>query len=188
MRKKLVQILGIFVCLQSLYCMSVSAEVPAEPLEIIDTVEIEPNVITLLKDEVRYTANWDEKGEDDTLQITYQDAQLLLEVASAEAANQGTEGMLRVMQVVINRVNDSDFPDSIQEVVYQPGMFESVTKGIIYTVDIPAEAHQALAMLEANEDMNVEIIGFETKVNGRVLEKYFNYAFSYKDHDFYIKK
>lgn len=189
MKKRILQSIGLFLVLQSCYLSASTPKVIAkEPIEIIDTIRIEPDVVTLLKAEVKYTRNWDEDCEDDTLQITYQDAQLLLAVSSAEAANQGTIGMLRVMQCIINRVNDSDFPNSIEEVVYQPGCFKSVTSGAIYTVDIPSEAHQALALLEGNKDMNVEIIGFETSENGRTLEKYFDYSFTYKDHDFYIKK
>ena len=174
--------------LQSCYMSATTPEVIAkEPLKIVDTTEILPNYKKLLEEEVRYT-NWVDKGTDDCLQITYQDAQLLLAVASAEAANQGTIGMLRVMQCIMNRVNDSDFPDSVEEVVYQPGGFDSVTSGAIYVVDVPATAHEALALLEANKDMNVEIVGFETKRNGRTLERFFDYSFTYKDHDFYIKE
>lgn len=181
--------MGLFLCLQFLYITADATEVTAkEPIQIIETQRIIPDYKILLNNEVRYTRNWDDKGTDDCLQITYQDAQLLLMVASAEAANQGTTGMLRVMQCIVNRVRDDDFPSTIESVVFQPGRFESVTQGTIFRVDIPGTAHEALALLEGNKDMNVEIIGFETSANGRTLEKYFNYSFTYQDHDFYIKK
>ena len=44
-------------------------------------------------------------------ELTYEEAQLLMKIAVAEAGNQGTEGMWLVMSVVMNRVKDPDFPD-----------------------------------------------------------------------------
>ena len=40
-----------------------------------------------------------------------------------EARDQSTAGQIAVTQVVINRVNDNRFPDSICKVVKQPGQF-----------------------------------------------------------------
>ena len=40
-----------------------------------------------------------------------------------EARDQSTAGQIAVTQVVINRVNDTRFPDSICKVVKQPGQF-----------------------------------------------------------------
>lgn len=189
MRKRLVQILGLVLCMQ---CCYMSASVPKviakEPIRIIDTNRIVPNIRILLDEEIRVTQNWNDVGEDTTLQISYPDAQLLLKVASAEASTQGVEGMKHVMEVILNRVRDDDFPDTIQGVVYQKGAFETVTKGVINIIDIPAEAHLALADIEKNKDLNIEIVAFETKKNGRKLEKHFKYSFTLKDHDFYTKK
>ena len=50
------------------------------PSEIIETVRIEPNIKTLLENEVRETRHWDEGTSDNTITITYPDAQLLMMV------------------------------------------------------------------------------------------------------------
>jgi spore germination cell wall hydrolase CwlJ-like protein len=156
--------------------------------EIIETTPIEPNPVELVKNEVRYTANWDADTSDNTIEVSYADAQLLMKVAQAEGGNQGIIGMQRIMEVILNRVESDEFPNSIQEVVYQPGQFETVTQGIIYTVEISPECHQALAEVEKNLQRNKEIIAFETSVNGRSLERYFDYLYSVQDHDFYTTK
>ena len=96
------------------------------PPEIVETVRIEPNIKTLLEHEVRETRHWDEGTSDNTITITYPDAQLLMMVASAEALNQGVSGMVHVMEVILNRVASDEFPDTVQGVVYQKSQFQKV--------------------------------------------------------------
>lgn len=158
------------------------------PPEIVETVRIEPNIKTLLEHEIRETRHWDEGNSDNTITITYPDAQLLMMVASAEALNQGTEGMVHVMEVILNRVKSSEFPDTVQGVIYQKSQFESVTNGSIYRAEITPEVRQALAEVEKNLASNDSIVAFETKANGKSLEKYFDYSFTEGNHNFYVTK
>lgn len=120
------------------------------------------------------------------IELTYEEAQLLLKMAQAEAGNQGTDGMWMVMSVVINRVKSSDFPDTITDVIYQDHQFSSVSDGRIDQVEISADAHKALARIEQG-DVTPEIIGFEITTS-EVLDQYFVRAFEYKDHRFYTAK
>lgn len=117
------------------------------------------------------------------VEITYEEAQLLLKVAQAEAGNQGSDGMWLVMSVVLNRVNNSEFPDSITDVINQKYQFSTVLNGSIDKVEISPECHEALARIERG-DVAPEIIGFETS-KSKTLDKYFSYAFAYRDHQFY---
>lgn len=119
-------------------------------------------------------------------EFTYEEAQLLLRVAQAEAGNQGVDGMWLVMSVVLNRVADEDWPDTIREVIYQTSQFSSVSDGHFDAAEISPEAHEALAKIETG-DVAPEIIGFET-VDSTVNDKYFDQAFVHKDHKFYVKK
>lgn len=117
------------------------------------------------------------------IEITYDEAQLLLKVAQAEAGNQGSDGMWLVMSVILNRVDSSDFPDSITEVVTQKYQFSTVLNGSIDKVEISPECHEALARIERG-DVAPEIIGFET-TKSKTLDRYFSPAFAYRDHQFY---
>ena len=47
----------------------------------------------------------------------------------AEAGNQTLEGKQRVADVVLNRVKDPNFPNTIHEVIYQKGQFSVMTNG-----------------------------------------------------------
>lgn len=117
-------------------------------------------------------------------EFTYEEAQLLLKIAQAEAGNQGIEGMRLVMSVIINRVDSEDFPGTIYEVVSQKNQF--TTYRFINRVEPCAECHEALARIERGE-VEPEIIGFE-RVEYSSLEKYFDPVFSYMDHRFYKLK
>jgi N-acetylmuramoyl-L-alanine amidase len=121
--------------------------------------------------------------EVDCIEFSYEDAQLLMGIAQAEAGNQGADGMWLVMSVVINRVNSPEFPDSIKAVIYQESQFYA--KGIGKT-EISPECHEALARIERG-DVAPQIIAFE-KTTNRTLEKYFSSAFGYRDHQFYTLK
>jgi len=60
------------------------------------------------------------------------DRDLLARVVSAEARGEPYEGQVAVAAVILNRVRDSRFPNTIAEVVYQTHAFESVSNGTVY--------------------------------------------------------
>ena len=152
------------------------------------TVKANNETQDIMNQLVRASPTWDENRTDDTVQISQKEAEILLRISSAEAGNQGITGMKLIMQVIWNRVNDPTFPDTIEGVVFQTGQFETVSKGSYYTVEIAPEAHLALAEFEKNIEADNTIIAFETKSNHKVLEKYFEYAYTVLDHDFYVSK
>ena len=127
-----------------------------------------------------------EKAENKVNEFTYEESQLLMHLAEAEAGNQGEDGMWLVMSVVMNRVNDPDWPDNITDVIYQKNQFSPVSDGRLDKVELSKEVHTALARIEKGE-VAPEIIGFEVK-DSNELEKYFRAVFGYRDHVFYVKK
>lgn len=54
---------------------------------------------------------------------------LLARIISAEARGEPYIGQVAVGAVVLNRVNHPSFPDTISEVIYQPGAFSAVDDG-----------------------------------------------------------
>lgn len=116
-------------------------------------------------------------------EFALEDAQLLMEVAQAEAGNQGEDGMWLVMSVICNRKDKEEFPNTIHDVVYQKSQFSTVSNGSINHVEISPECHYALARIEMGE-VAPQIIGFET-TDSQTLDAYFEEAFVYKDHTFY---
>lgn len=121
-------------------------------------------------------------------EFTYRDAQMLMRIAEAEAGNQGKEGMKLVMMVVLNRVADEAFPNTVEDVIFQAGQFQPVSDGRYYTVDISTDAHLALADIEKGEPLDEYVVAFEITSNSKSLERYFKYAYTLGAHDFYVVK
>ena len=120
-------------------------------------------------------------------EVTYEDAQRLMKLAQAEAGNQGIAGMSYVMRVVLNRVNDDDFPNTVKEVIEQPHQFDSYANGSYQTAEPSIDCHLALAELERGYTDDYEIIGFEVSTNNS-LDRYFESSYIINDHIFYKKK
>ncbi|MFW5809946.1 MAG: cell wall hydrolase [Halanaerobium sp.] len=57
--------------------------------------------------------------------------EILASIINAEARGESYKGKVAVGAVIINRVYDPSFPDSIKEVVYQSGQFTPVDNGMI---------------------------------------------------------
>lgn len=121
-------------------------------------------------------------------EFTYEEAQALMRTAVAEAGNQGVWGMILVMAVILNRVAGEEWPDNILDVINQDGQFKTIENGTYYEVEISLDAHEALAYIEKGGLFDTEIIGFEATSDGKVLEKYFHYAYTVGGHDFYVRK
>jgi N-acetylmuramoyl-L-alanine amidase len=137
--------------------------------------------VTILSHPVQSEAH--ERQCPKTIEVTYEEAQELMQIASAEALNQGEDGMLMVMSVVLNRVNSPDFPNSIHAVIHQSHQF--YVKGM-QSAEITPEVHTALAKLEMG-NIYPELIAFE-RSNNTALDMYFSKAYEYKEHTFYTVK
>lgn len=74
------------------------------------------------------------------------DQELLARVVSAEAKGEPYEGQVAVAAVMLNRIRDSRFPNTLAGVVYQTDAFESVANGTVYT---PATASAIRAAQDA---------------------------------------
>ena len=55
--------------------------------------------------------------------------ELLAQLVEAEAGNQPFEGKCLVVDTILNRVESSDFPNTISEVIFQDGQFSVIKNG-----------------------------------------------------------
>lgn len=118
-------------------------------------------------------------------QITAEE--MLKKIATAEAGNQGADGMWLVMSVVENRVTSKDYPDNVRDVLYQRGQFSSVANGSYDKVtEFSEECCEAYDRIKA-ADIAPEIVAFEN-AKSNFLDRYYSYAFTYRDHRFYTKR
>lgn len=86
----------------------------------------------------------EEIRNDTCISISVDDAQRLMGIAKAEDGT-SAESQAYIMAVILNRVKSPDFPNTIKEVIEQPGQFSA-------DYDEPdVNSHIALAMVESGE-------------------------------------
>ena len=110
---------------------------------------------------------------------------LLQQIAQAEAGNQGIGGMAFVMQTIMNRVYDENFPDTVQEVLEQEGQFATYTSNAYLEYQPNENSGKALWLMDILENRGQLYFenphGQQSTWHSRNLTK----VFEYEDHKFY---
>lgn len=88
------------------------------------------------------------------------DLTLMAKCIEAEAGNQSLLGKRLVADVILNRVDDPEYPDGIREVIEQKGQFAVVGNGTIRTTTPTEETWRAVFLEAAGERVDSEIIFF----------------------------
>ncbi|MGM7722887.1 cell wall hydrolase [uncultured Metabacillus sp.] len=84
------------------------------------------------------------------LNFSHADLDLLARIVRAEAQSEPFKGKVAVANVVLNRVESPKFPDTIKEVIYQPGQFQPVANG---EINKPADTESIQAVKAALSNM-----------------------------------
>lgn len=118
-----------------------------------------------------------------------EDAELLLKIAMAEAEGESTEGKAMVMLVVLNRTWSKDFPNSIEEVIFQtePTRQFSVTEpgGRWYTTEPDEDCIKALQLIESGWDESWGALYFGCGNDPSWHSKNLDFLFQIGKHKFY---
>ena len=72
--------------------------------------------------------------------------ELLALVVEAEAGNQDLQGRCLVVDVILNRVDDPDWPDSIEAVITQPYQFSTYWNGAVERVEPSELTYEAIRL------------------------------------------
>ena len=115
-----------------------------------------------------------------------EDLKWLSHIIHAEAGNQSLVGQICVGNVVLNRVRDSRFPDTVETVVFSPNQFCPVRNGSIWCTP-DEEAVIAAKLCLEGVNFAGESIYFVNPVTGstRWFRENLTFAMSVGDHDFY---
>jgi N-acetylmuramoyl-L-alanine amidase len=76
----------------------------------------------------------DEETVETIVPVADGELDLLAAIIQCEAGGESHTGKVAVGAVIMNRINNSQFPNSISEVVYQKGQFSPVASGILASV------------------------------------------------------
>ena len=78
-----------------------------------------------------------------SIYLTEDDIYIMSQVVYAESKGEPFEGKVAVASVILNRVLSPQFPDTVQEVIFQPYAFSCVVDGKI-TVEPSSECYDAV--------------------------------------------
>lgn len=116
----------------------------------------------------------------DSIEVTEDDINLLSKLVYCESRGESIEGQRAVVEVVLNRCLDSDFPNTINDVIYQKKQF-STAKMLSKTTPNQENIDAVRYVLEnGNTSLNTtEYVYFSTgKSNGHGFTKLGNHWFS----------
>lgn len=91
------------------------------------------------------------------------DSYLLAKIAMAEAEGESIQGKTLVILVVLNRVHNADFPNTIQDVIFEENQFTPVINGRFDKVEPDADCWEAVqVVMEAQYDYSDGALYFES--------------------------
>lgn len=129
-----------------------------------------------------------------TYPISQEDYEVLLRIVEAEAGGEDEDGKLLVANVVLNRVADEDFPDTVQEVVFQQShgtsQFSPVKNGRYDRVRISEETVAAVDRALKGEDISQGALYFVAGKHAdpdkmRWFDEKLTFLFKHGGHDFF---
>jgi len=98
-----------------------------------------------------------------SLSCSKEELDLLSRVVYAEALSEPYEGKVAVAAVVLNRVESRSFPDTIEEVIYQPGQFPSIKSPYFYSTVSDAATRAAIDALRGWDPSNGALFFYNPK-------------------------
>lgn len=138
--KRLVVLFLMVTIISNLTCVTACTCTPSQDYASLITEAMANGDYNQAKayDELR-TQKKEQLGINDN--FTFDNLLLLSKIVHCEAGSSWLteEHRQLVASVVINRVNSSEFPNSIYNVIYQPGQYSPVGSGWIYSV-VPSRA------------------------------------------------
>ncbi|MBM6619548.1 cell wall hydrolase [Bacillus suaedaesalsae] len=184
--KKLMNILSIFT-------IGIGMVFPTttNKIEAIDTNYTKTSIKMLvdLDVEQKGTAQYQFLTEDienqDKIDMTTDEKQLLARLVHAEAEGEPYAGKVAVAEVVLNRVEHEQFPDTVKEVIYEKNAFEPVQNN---SIQQPADQEAVEAVDEAlqkEDKVNDALFFYNPKTaesdwirDRKVIKKIGNHAFA----------
>ena len=118
------------------------------------------------------------------------DYNVLLRIVQAEAGNCDIEGRVMVANVILNRVEDDAFPNTITKVVYQKHQFSPVGNGSIKRCKVTTETVEAVERALSGEDLTDGALYFmnrraSSRKNASWFDRHLEFLFKHGNHEFF---
>ena len=129
------------------------------------------------------------------IRVTQSEYDNLLRIVEAEAGGEDLVGKMLVANVILNRVEDKNFPNSINEVIFQSNngvtQFSPISDGRFYTVKISEETIEAVNLVLQGEDNSQGALYFAARKSAgekkmRWFDEKLQWLFAYGGHEFFF--
>ena len=131
------------------------------------------------------------------ISLSSKEIEILQRIVEAEATGEDMKGKILVANVIINRVNDSAFPDSVEDVVFQKTggtyQFSPISDKRYYSVTVSDETKEAVQRVLQGEDYSQGALYFSARKrasasNMRWFDTNLKWLFQYGNHEFFTNK
>lgn len=128
------------------------------------------------------------------IQLSSTDKAVLMRIVEAEATGEDIKGKMLVANVILNRINNSKFPDTVEEVVFQKSgsvyQFSPIKDGRYYKVNISEETKKAVNRVLNGEDESQGALYFMSRSKAKAssvtwFDRTLTKVFKYGTHEFY---
>lgn len=128
------------------------------------------------------------------LEISTQDYENMLRIVEAEAGGEDRTGKILVANVIINRVRNDGFPDTVTDVIFQQEngvcQFSPIRDGRFYTVSVSDETIEAVEAALCGEDCSKGALYFMArkaadKDRAAWFDRNLTKLFTYGGHEFF---
>lgn len=157
----------------------------SEVAEETEVIEVEPTEV--IEEQTETVDNFHSHMSCD---FDAEDAYLLMKIAMAEAEGEDTIGKALVMMVILNRVADNRFPDTIRDVIYQNKngvyQFSPIGNGRFDRVEPNEDCKRALDMIVKDKwDDSMGALYFESCKGDSWHSRNLEFMFQHGVHRFY---
>lgn len=126
--------------------------------------------------------------------LSQEDYEVLLKIVEAEAGGEDIKGKMLVAGVIMNRVESSQFPDTVKEVVFQRengvAQFSPISDGRYEKVTVSEETKEAVERVLCGEDITEGALYFAARKHAdpermKWFDDSLTLLFSYGGHEFF---
>ena len=191
-------ILSSWICVRELKIDRISAK-PAFRMEYLDTSMEEDNqsFVEMLESvsSGQRVVDYEVLEQTKKYQLSDKDYEALLRIVEAEAGGEDQNGKLLVANVVLNRVNNESFPDTVWDVVMQReqgiAQFSPTVDGRYQNVHVSEDTMEAVERALYGEDISQGALYFcarEKADSDRLkwFDRKLTRLFSYGNHEFFL--
>ncbi|MBD5508354.1 MAG: cell wall hydrolase [Lachnospiraceae bacterium] len=191
-------ILSSWICVRELKIDRISAK-PAFRMEYLDTSMEEDNqsFVEMLESvsSGQRVVDYEVLEQTKKYQLSDKDYEALLRIVEAEAGGEDQNGKLLVANVVLNRVNNERFPDTVWDVVMQReqgiAQFSPTVDGRYQNVHVSDDTVEAVERALYGEDISQGALYFcarEKADSDRLkwFDRKLTRLFSYGNHEFFL--